>query len=60
MIRFKGHRSETKRLEAVQALQSWVRGKGWSTTGDPFFAYYDPPWTPEAARRNEVWLRIAR
>jgi hypothetical protein len=23
-----------------------------------FFAFYDPPWTPEPLRRNEVWQRI--
>jgi len=58
VIRFSGHRSEAKRTAAVEALKAWVARKGWTSSGEPFFAYYDPPWTPEFMRRNEVWLRL--
>jgi len=30
-----------------------------TVTGDPIFGYFDPPWTPPFARRNEVMLRLA-
>lgn len=59
VIRFKGHRSALKRENAVARLRAWVTEQGWQTDGEPFFAYYDPPWTPELLRRNEVWVRIA-
>ncbi|NNC88100.1 MAG: heme-binding protein [Akkermansiaceae bacterium] len=57
-IRFKGHKSEEKRQAAVQALQAWITEKKWTPAGKPFFAYYNPPWTPGIFRRNEVLIRI--
>ena len=57
-INFKGWRSEEKRELAVKKLRDWVDSKGWKAKGEPFFAIYDPPWTPEIFRTNEVWLRV--
>ena len=59
VLRFSGHREEAKRLAAVRSLRGWVKENGWEAEGEPFFAYYDPPGTPEDKRRNEVWLRLA-
>lgn len=57
-IRFKGWKSEADRKDAIDRLQAWVREQGWKSAGEPFFAIYNPPWTPEFMRRNEVWLRV--
>ena len=57
-INFKGWREEAKRAAAVKKLQDWAKTKGWKAKGEPFFAIYDPPWTPEILRRNEVWLHV--
>lgn len=59
VFRFSGHREEDKRLAAVQTLRAWIQENDWTPEGEPFFAYYDPPGTPEEKRRNEVWLRLA-
>jgi len=59
-LRFKGHRSSEKQREALAELRRLCREKGWAVTGNPVFAYYDPPWTPELMRRNEVLLRVRR
>ena len=58
VIRFSGHRSEAKREAAVERLRAWIDEKGWTSDGEPFFAFYNPPWTPELFRRNEVFLRL--
>lgn len=57
-IRFSGHKSETKREAALTALRGWIRENAWTEEGEPFFAYYNPPWTPEFMRRNEVIIRV--
>ena len=57
-INFKGWSEEPKRQLAIEKLQAWIKTKGWKTKGEPFFAIYDPPWTPEFLRRNEVWLHV--
>jgi DNA gyrase inhibitor GyrI len=58
VIEFKGWTSAEARERAVAELRDWVARNGWSAAGDPFFAFYDPPWKPEFLRRNEVHLRI--
>ena len=58
-LKFKGHRSETKQKEAIKNLKQMVAEKGLEGTGAPMFAYYDPPWTPEILRRNEVMIKLA-
>lgn len=57
-INFKGWRDEAKRELAIQKLVKWIASRGWKAKGEPFFAIYDPPWTPEILRTNEVWLRV--
>lgn len=59
-IRFKGWKSETARKNAIDTLEAWVTQQGWTSEGRPFFAIYNPPWTPEFMRRNEVWLRVTQ
>jgi DNA gyrase inhibitor GyrI len=57
-LRFKGWRSEDERREAADKLGKWIAEKGWTAAGEPIFAFYDPPWTPEFMRRNEVWVPL--
>ena len=59
VLRFKGHRSSEKQKQAATDLKKRVAEKGLRINGDPMFAYYDPPWTPEFLRRNEVLIRLA-
>ena len=45
---------------AVAKLQTWLADRGVSidTEGAPLVAFYDPPWTPAAFRRNEVLIPV--
>lgn len=35
-------------------LKAWAEGRGLQVAGGPVYAFYDAPWTPAAARLNEV------
>jgi len=59
VMRFSGSRSAANETNAVTALTGWVDREKLMVTGDPIFGYFDPPWTPPFARRNEVMLRLA-
>jgi hypothetical protein len=41
-------------------LTAWLAREKISTTGEPVFAYFDPPWTLPFWRRNEIMLRVAQ
>ena len=51
-----GDREEAQKEATV--LREKLVEAGKRTVGDPMFAYYDPPWTPKALRRNEVLFRL--
>ncbi|MEX1119229.1 MAG: heme-binding protein [Terrimicrobiaceae bacterium] len=57
-LRFRGYGSREKQQKALETLLAWIKTSGRSTKGDPIFAYYDPPWTPEFLRRNEVLIEV--
>ena len=59
-LRFQGYRSESAADEAASELRAWMDKNGLASVGEPFFAYYDPPWTPEKLRRNEVLIRLKK
>lgn len=59
-IRFHGFREEEAIRAAEEELRAWIEARGWSVVGDSMLAYYDPPWTPEFLRRNEVLIRVDR
>jgi len=58
VLRFSGWKDEAKRETAVKELKEWAVAQGLKAEGQAFFAFYNPPWTPEILRRNEVWLRV--
>ncbi len=57
-VRFKGYRSDKAAQQAAADLLAWAKKNGLTTEGEPVFAFYDPPFTPEAMRRNEVLIRL--
>ena len=57
-IRFRGYRDEQAIAEAEAGLRAWIASAGWEASGKPMLAYYDPPWTPEWLRRNEVLIPV--
>jgi hypothetical protein len=59
VYRFSGGRTKDSEPQAVEKLKAWMRENNLTSTGKPFSAYYDPPWTPGFLRRNEVLTPVA-
>lgn len=57
-LRFPGGQSTENEQAALEKLRAWLREQKLDATGTPRFAYYDPPWTPTALRRNEVLIPL--
>ncbi len=60
VLRFTGWRSDKNSAEALARLHAWLVQEKITTTGEPVFAYFDPPWTLPFWRRNEVMLRVTQ
>ena len=60
VLHFSGWRSEKNSAEALAQLTAWLAREKITTTGEPVFAYFDPPWTLPFWRRNEIMLRVAQ
>lgn len=58
VLRFGGSRSAENEKAAATELDKWLSAQKLPAKDAPIFAYYDPPWTPIALRRNEVMIRI--
>lgn len=58
VFRFTGARSDPAEATAAKTLREWAEANGVGLTGGPLFAYYDPPFTLPALRRNEVLIRV--
>jgi len=41
-------------------LLNTLRDNGFTTDGEPFNWFYDPPWTLPFRRRNEVAVRLGK
>ena len=59
VLRFPGGRNTENEAKALAELRAWLTAQKLTSVGEPFFAYYDPPWTLIPFRRNEVLLRLA-
>jgi hypothetical protein len=57
-LRFHGYRDQEAVKNAEAKLREWVAAQEMQAEGTAMFAYYDPPWTPEFLRRNEVLIRM--
>jgi len=58
VLRFKGWEDETARKDASAELDGLISAQKLSPIGQKFFAFYNPPITPEFLRRNEIWQRV--
>ena len=58
VLRYAGSDSREMEKAMEQKLQSLLSASGLKPAGDTLFAYYDPPWTPGFARRNEVLIPV--
>lgn len=58
VLGFKGWNKAEQREKASELLAELVGKEKLKPIGKQFFAFYDPPWTPEFLRQNEVWQRV--
>jgi hypothetical protein len=58
VIGYSGTWSQSRYEEHLKKLQDGLVQAGLSSQGAPFWARYDPPWTPWFLRRNEIWLTL--
>lgn len=56
--RFSGLRSAKNEAQALAKAREQLKKTTWQESGEPFFAYFDPPWTPGPMRRNEVMIPV--
>lgn len=58
-IRFAGRSNDDALIERKrEALTAWIAERGFTSIGDPEYAFYNSPIVPGALRRNEVWIAI--
>lgn len=57
-LQFSGSQGEKNLQENMVQLENYVTDNGLQTNGKPFYAFYDPPWTPPFLRRNEIIIMI--
>jgi hypothetical protein len=58
VIRFSGRMDEESIAENEGKLRKWIVARGLSDSDGFEFAGYDPPWTPNPFRRNEILIRL--
>lgn len=58
VIRFSGEMGEATMAANEEKLRQWMRGRGFTASESVEFAGYDPPWTPNPFRRNEILIRV--
>ncbi|WP_158241848.1 heme-binding protein [Tabrizicola sp. TH137] len=51
---FSGMPDSADMAARAEALRDWAEARGLRVEGGPVYAFYDAPWTPAAARLNEV------
>lgn len=59
VLRYSGRTNLIARTTAAAQLKAALACAGVDADSEPLYAFYDPPWTPAAVRRNEVMVRIA-
>lgn len=58
VIRFSGRSTPDNLSAHLKKLQDWAAANKLVATGEPVYAFYNPPWTLPFARRNEIMLLL--
>jgi hypothetical protein len=58
VISYSGTWSQNRYEEHLKKLQEGLAQAALPWQGEPFWARYDPPWTPWFLRHNEIWLTL--
>jgi len=60
VIRFSGMADEVSLKEHADALNAFIKQKGFNTFSSATYAFFNPPWTLPFLRRNEVMVEVAK
>jgi effector-binding domain-containing protein len=58
VVRYSGTWSEKSYLRHKSELEAWIHKEGLTTTGNPIWARYNPPFMPWFLRRNEIMIPV--
>jgi effector-binding domain-containing protein len=58
VVRYSGGSGQVNEQKYEGKLREWMKEQGHTPSGEAIVAYYDPPWTLPAFRRNEVLIPI--
>ena len=59
-VSFKGTQNDKKVAKYTAQLREFIAEKGFGVTGEPVYAFYDPPFVPWFLRDNEILLPIQK
>ena len=59
-LRYSGTWGRKRYEEREARLFDWIKRRGFTPSGDPIFARYNPPFMPWFLRRNEVLIPVER
>ena len=59
-IRFSGFATQSSLDRHRDEMMARLAKRQEKPIGTPSYAFYDPPWTPPWARRNEIMVEISR
>jgi DNA gyrase inhibitor GyrI len=60
VLRYSGGRNFRNETNSLARMTNWLAQEKITPSGEPIFAYFDPPWTPSFLRRNEVMVRVTQ
>jgi hypothetical protein len=59
-VSFKGTQNDKKVSKYTARLREFISQKGYRVSGEPVYAFYDPPFVPWFLRDNEILLPIQK
>ena len=59
-VSFKGTQNDKKVAKYTTQLRKFIFRKGYEVSGEPVYAFYDPPFVPWFLRNNEILLPIQK
>ena len=59
-VSFKGTQNDKKVSKYTARLREFISQKGYEVSGEPVYAFYDPPFVPWFLRDNEILLHIQK
>jgi hypothetical protein len=57
-VTYSGFWSEKSYLKNKADLEAWIEANGYSISGPPLWARYNPPFMPWFMRRNEILIPV--